>query len=83
MTLEDVSARVKEQIASITGIPATTIGDDAAFQQDLGLDSLSLLELVVHLEYDFKIKVPEHELLTLRTVADTARYVHDRIAAGR
>jgi len=82
MTTEEIAARVRDEIARITGVPATTIGDHASFQQDLGLDSLSLLELVVHLEYGFKINVPEHDQAALRTVADTARYVHDRLAAG-
>ena len=82
MTQDEIAHRIKEDIATITGLPASTIGDDASFRQDLGLDSLSLLELVVHLEYGFRIKVPEHELAGLRTVADTARYVQERVSAG-
>ena len=82
MTQDQISLRIKEDIAKITGLPAGTIGDDASFREDLGLDSLSLLELVVHLEYGFRINVPEHELAALRTVADTARYVQERVSAG-
>jgi acyl carrier protein len=82
MTQDEVCQRIKEDIAKITGLPVSGIGDEASFQQDLGLDSLSLLELVVHLEYGFRIKVPEHELAGLRSVADTTRYVHERVSAG-
>ena len=81
MNHDDVTARVKEAVAQITGLPATTIADTASFRGDLSLDSLSLLELVVHLEYGFKIKVPEHDLGGLHTVADVADYVRARLAA--
>ena len=78
MIPEDIAASIKDNLSRITGIPAASIADQALFQKDLGLDSLSLLELVVHLEYSFKIKVPEHDLTSLRTVADTAQYIHQR-----
>jgi acyl carrier protein len=80
MTQDEIVSRIKEDIGRITGLPASTIGGDASFQKDLGLDSLSLLELVVHLEYGFKIKVPEDLLPALRTVNQTARYVHERLS---
>ncbi|HTM26647.1 MAG TPA: phosphopantetheine-binding protein [Vicinamibacterales bacterium] len=80
MTREEIAQRIKEDIGRITGIPAAAIADEASFQKDLGLDSLSLLELVVHLEYGFKIKVPEDQLSSLRTVHETAQYVHDRLS---
>jgi acyl carrier protein len=81
MTHDEIKRQVRESISRITSIPAGDIGDRASFQKDLGLDSLSLLELVVHLEYGFKIKVPEDALPGLQTVDDTAEYVHQRIAA--
>jgi acyl carrier protein len=77
----DISTRVKQAVAQITGLPAPSIADTAAFRADLALDSLSLLELVVHLEFDFKIKVPEHDLVGLNTVSDVTEYVRARLAA--
>jgi acyl carrier protein len=81
MTHNDITARVKDAVAHITGLPAASIADTASFRRDLSLDSLSLLELVVHLEYGFKIKVPEHDLAGLGTVADVADYVRARVPA--
>jgi len=81
MSPDDVVARVKESVSHITGLPAASIADTASFRGDLSLDSLSLLELVVHLEYGFKIKVPEHDLAGLSTVADVADYVRARLPA--
>src|SRR5215471_16823578 len=78
MTHDDISARVKDSVAQITGLPASSIADGASFRGDLSLDSLSLLELVVHLEYGFRIKVPEHDLADLNTVADVTDYVRAR-----
>jgi acyl carrier protein len=78
---DDVNTRVKEAVAQITGLPAASIADTASFRGDLALDSLSLLELVVHLEFGFKIKVPEHDVVGLNTVADVVDYVRARIPA--
>lgn len=83
MTQDDVNTRIKEAVAQITGLPAASIADNASFRGDLSLDSLSLLELVVHVEYSFRIKVPEHDLAGLVTIADVANYVRARLAAGQ
>jgi len=81
MTQDDVATQVKDAVAHITGLPAASIADTASFRKDLSLDSLSLLELVVHLEYGFKIKVPEQDLAGLGTVADVVGYVRARLTA--
>jgi acyl carrier protein len=81
MTQDDVTTQVKDAVAHITGLPAASIADTASFRKDLSLDSLSLLELVVHLEYGFKIKVPEQDLAGLGTVADVVGYVRARLTA--
>jgi acyl carrier protein len=78
----DIRERVVESIAKITGIPATDIPDTAAFRGDLGLDSLSLLELTVDIEYAFRIKVPEARFPELTTVADTVRVIQEYLPAS-
>ena len=80
MDVEETKARIKQGIARITGIAPEEIHDTASYQTDLGLDSLSLLELVVDLEYAFKITVPEDRFPDLQTVEDTARFVLERLA---
>ena len=77
MDLEETKATIKQGIARITGIAPEQIGDTSSYRTDLGLDSLSLLELIVDLEYAFKIKVPEERLPELLTVQDTARIVDE------
>jgi acyl carrier protein len=81
MTLDEIKTRISNDLSRITSIPPESIGESTLFQTDLGLDSLSLLELVVDLEYAFGIKVPEEHLPGLQNVATVAQYVHDRLSA--
>lgn len=75
----DVRAQIKDIIANVAGIDATTIADDASFMEDLQLDSLSLLEIGVDVDYAFKLGVPEEQLQELRTVKDTVDLVMQRL----
>ncbi len=81
MTLDEIKARIRNDLSRITSIPPESIGETTSFQKDLGLDSLSLLELVVDLEYAFGIKVPEEDVPGLQNVTAVAQYVHARLAA--
>lgn len=72
---EEVRNQVKEIISRVTGIDVAQIADDASFTDDLDLDSLSLLEIGVDVDYAFKLGVPEERLQGLRTVDDSVRLV--------
>jgi len=75
MDAAEVRDKVKEVIANVTGIEAGEIADEANFVDDLGLDSLSLLEIAVDVDYAFKLGLPEERLQALRTVQDTVDLV--------
>ena len=75
MTVNEIRAKVKDIIANVTNIDPDGIADDASFVDDLQLDSLSLLEIGVDLDYEYKLGVPEEELGNLRTVADAVNLV--------
>ncbi len=70
-----VRDQIKEIIANVAGIDADAIADNASFMEDLQLDSLSLLEIGVDVDYAFKLGVPEERLQELRTVQDTVDLV--------
>jgi len=72
--------RIKEIIASVANLDPVSIGNEASFIDDLGLDSLSLLEIGVDVDYEFKLGVPEERLQGLRTVADTVALVEECLA---
>jgi acyl carrier protein len=71
----EIRSKIKRSIANITNIDPSEIPDSASYKDDLALDSLSILELVVDVEYQFQIKVPVEELQAIRTVEDTAQLV--------
>ena len=82
MDTNDIRVKVKEIISNVTNIDVEEIADDASFVEDLQLDSLSLLEIGVDVDYEYKLGVPEEELGKLRTVADAVDLVI-RTLAGR
>ena len=72
---------IRESVNRITGIAPRTITDSSNYREDLGLDSLSALEVMVDIEYAFKIKVPEERLQSIQTVQDTITVVQEYLAA--
>lgn len=75
MQVEEVRTKIKEIIANVTNIEPDEIADNASFVEDLQLDSLSLLEIGVDVDYEFKLGVPEERLQELRTVQDSVDLV--------
>jgi acyl carrier protein len=77
MDEETIRDRVRQRITCITGIPPDQIADNASYSDDLGLDSLSMLEIAVDAEMSFQIKIPEHRLDEMRTLSETVRVVSE------
>lgn len=80
MDVAEVRAKVKKIIANVTNIDPAKIADDASFIEDLNLDSLSLLEIGVDVDFEFKLGVPEERLQKLRTVQDSVELVMQTLA---
>jgi len=74
---------IRDSVNRITGIAHADIQDSSNYREDLGLDSLSALEVMVDIEYAFKIKVPEERLQTVQTVQDTIAVVQEYLGAVR
>lgn len=75
MELEAIKTKVKEVIQQVTGIDPATFSDSARYVDDLGLDSLAILEIAVAVESHFKIHASDEELGAIRTVTDTISLV--------
>ncbi len=71
MTADEIRAKVKSAISSTAGLDAGDIPDDADYREDLQLDSLTILEVAVSLEYQFRLDIPDDELTAIRTIGDT------------
>lgn len=75
MDVIEIKTRIKRVIANITNVPADNIADDASFTKDLDLDSLSLLEIGVDVDYEFQLGLPEDAMRGLDSVNQTADLV--------
>ena len=75
MSADEIRDKIKRSIASITFIDPGKFDDFTSYEDDLAIDSLSILEIVVDVEYQFQIKVPEEELSAIRTIGDTVKTV--------
>ncbi|HRC84723.1 MAG TPA: phosphopantetheine-binding protein [Thermoanaerobaculia bacterium] len=66
----EIRGKVKEIIASVANLDAKKIADDANLRSDLNLDSLSLLEIGVDVDFAFKLAIPdlENQLAQLQTL---------------
>jgi acyl carrier protein len=74
---------IRQSVNRITGIAPSEILDTSRYRADLGLDSLAALEVVVDVEYAFKIKVPEERIQTIETVHDTIAVVQEYLATAQ
>ena len=82
MDADVIRDTIKQSIARITGIPAEQISDTASYSDDLGLDSLSMLEIAVDAEMTFRVKIPDERLPEIRTVADAVRVVGEYVTTS-
>lgn len=83
MEPSEILSKVKAIIGDVTGIPAGDITDNARFVDDLGLDSLAILEVLVEAENTFRIRVPDEQIQKIRSVKDSVDLVlqHTLLAA--
>jgi acyl carrier protein len=81
MSPDEIRDKIKRSITNVTDIKPERISDNASYTEDLALDSLAILEIVVEVECQFKIKVPEEELAAIRTLDDTVRTVQHYLYA--
>jgi acyl carrier protein len=72
MSVED---RVKEIIVEQLGVEATQVTEGAKFVEDLGADSLDTVELVMALEEEFSIEIPDEDAEKITTVGDASSYI--------
>jgi acyl carrier protein len=77
--IESIRAKIKQAIGQVTGIKPEAISDATSYTEDLGLDSLSILEITVSVENQFKFQATDEELAAIRTVEDTISLVKKRL----
>jgi acyl carrier protein len=78
--MSDTLTRVREVVAKQLGIDADTIKPESHFQNDLGADSLDLVELVMAFEEEFKVEIPDEDSEGIATVGDAVKYIESKQA---
>lgn len=83
MSNEEIRARIKEIIHKVANVPPDSIADLASLRDDLGLDSLSLLEVGVNIDFEFKLGITnlDERMPALATVASAAALVEEILAS--
>ncbi len=72
--------QVKAIVAEQLGVKAEQVTNEASFVDDLGADSLDTVELVMALEEEFEIEIPDEEAEKITTVQQAISYINDRRA---
>jgi len=70
---------IKQVIAKHLGLDESELKDDSNFVEDLGTDSLTTVELIIELEAEFEIEIPDDDVETLHTVGDVVNYINEQI----
>ena len=76
MALED---KIKEIIVDQLGVSADEVVPEASFIDDLGADSLDIVELVMALEEEWGLEIPDDDAEKIQTIQDAITYVEERV----
>lgn len=77
---DEMQDRIRTLVADQLGLDVAEVAPTSTILDDLGADSLDVVELVMSLEDTFDIEVPDEEVEGMRTVADIQRYVIEHVA---
>ena len=76
----ELGERIRAIVSDQLGVESGEIQADSKIADDLGADSLDVVELVMQLEDEFDIEVPDEAAESIRTIADVERYVAEHVA---
>lgn len=72
-----VSEKLKALISEQFGVDIETISAETNIIDDLGADSLDIVELIMLIEDEFMVSIPNEDILNLKTVGDVINYIED------
>jgi acyl carrier protein len=76
MAATSIEAKVKSIIAEQLGVGEDEIKPESSFIEDLGADSLDIVELVMAMEEEFEVEIPDEEAENIKSVGDAINYVN-------
>lgn len=79
--MEDILGKVKTLIVDRLGVEADAVVSGATFLDDLGADSLDVVELIMAIEEEFDIEVPDEEAEKISSVGEAVAYIQKKLDA--
>jgi acyl carrier protein len=79
--MSDITSRVINVVAEQLSVEASEIRPESSFQDDLGADSLDLVELIMAMEEEFDIKIEDEAAQKLKTVQLAVDFINNSLAA--
>ncbi|MBN1493643.1 MAG: acyl carrier protein [Candidatus Omnitrophica bacterium] len=75
--------KITEIIVEQLGVKPEEVTPEASFIDDLGADSLDTVELVMALEEEFGVEIPDEDAEKIQTVGDAAKYIEEKVNAAK
>jgi acyl carrier protein len=76
-----VESKIKTIIAEQLGVKPEEVTPNASFVDDLGADSLDTVELIMALEEEFNVEIPDEDAEKMKTVGDAIKYIEEKAGA--
>lgn len=77
--MNNIADRVKTLVVEQLGVDEDQVTPTASFTDDLGADSLDAVELVMALETEFHIEIPDEDAESLTNIEETVKYIQEKI----
>ncbi|AMC94390.1 acyl carrier protein [Erysipelothrix larvae] len=74
-----MKAKVKQIVSEILDVTVDEIKDDVSILDDLGADSIAVMEIVMELEGEYGVDVPTEDVVNLKTVNDIVAYIESKV----
>ena len=79
--MSQIAEKVKKIIIDKLGVDESEVTNEASFTNDLGADSLDTVELIMELEKEFNISIPDEQAEQIQTVGDAVTYLDSQLGA--
>ena len=76
----DIFEQVKKILCDQLDLEEEQVNEDSEVIDDLGADSLDIVDLVMTLEEEFDTEIPDEDIENLKTVGDIVKYIEDRVS---
>jgi acyl carrier protein len=77
--MSDIASKVKAIIVEKLGVDESEVTPEASFTNDLGADSLDTVELIMELEKEFNVSIPDEQAENITTVGQAISYLEEQV----